>query len=235
MVVDILGFSKIINNLDDDQQSQRMADWVDLVETTKHEAGVEETQLISDTLFVREEDSAEGLERVLRFAKLLLERGLDSNFPLRGAVVHGNVAWGHLTYGKAVIEAHKAERALDWIGIACDLNLPHLDQMWDWDRVVCYPVPRKVGDIEMMGAVTWDVPDLPKIGVMTTAKGLVNPDDPINWEVITKQERTHQFGLYLKLGASAGMDPRSAPGWSPTDIVQRILIAMATRLSRREP
>ena len=223
MVVDILGFSEIIKNLNGDEQNQRIADWVDLVETAKREAGVKETQLISDTLFVREEDSVEGLERLLRFGKILLERGLEINYPLRGAIVHGSATWGNPTYGKAVIAAHEVERALDWIGIACDLHLPHLGQLWGWDKVVRYPVPRKSGAVEMMGAVTWEVPRLAKLGVMTTDKGLVDPDERANWGVITKQERTHQFGIYLTLGQSAGMYPASEPGWSPMDIIAQIL------------
>lgn len=225
MVVDILGFSGIIDNLDGEELNQRIADWVDLVETTRYEVGVEDTQMISDTLFVREECSVGGLARMLRFAQLLLERGLERNFPLRGAIVHGDAAWGHLTYGKAVMEAHKVERALDWIGIACSADLPHLGQLWGWDKVVRYPVPQKGGDIVMMGAVTWDVPSLKMLGIRTTGKGLVNLDDPINWEVVTKQERTHQFGMYLNYGESAGMDPASNPGWSPTDIIELILKA----------
>ena len=124
MVVDILGFSEIIKNLDGDEQNQRVVSWLDLVETTRHQVGVKDTQLISDTLFVREEDSIEGLAQLLRFAQLLLERGLERNFPLRGAIVHGDAAWGRLTYGKAVIEAHQMERSLDWIGVACERNLP---------------------------------------------------------------------------------------------------------------
>ena len=61
MVVDILGFSEIIKNLDRDEQNQRVVSWLDLVETTRHQVCVKDTQLISDTLFVREEDSIEGL------------------------------------------------------------------------------------------------------------------------------------------------------------------------------
>ena len=69
MVVDILGFSEIIKNLDGDEQNQRVVSWLDLVETTRHQVGVKDTQLISDTLFVREEDSIEGLAQLLRFAQ----------------------------------------------------------------------------------------------------------------------------------------------------------------------
>ena len=63
MVIDILGFSQITKNLEGDELAQRMIDWVNLVETTAVEVGVNERQLISDTLFVREKDSVDGLKR----------------------------------------------------------------------------------------------------------------------------------------------------------------------------
>ena len=83
MVCDILGFSSMIQNLDCEHQAQRITQWVDLVQRAGRLVGVKKTQLISDTLFAREEDSAEGLTRLLEFARLLLESGLDNSFPLR--------------------------------------------------------------------------------------------------------------------------------------------------------
>ena len=215
MVVDILGFTEIIKNLDREAQNRRIADWIELIETVRLEVGVEGTQVISDTLFVKEEDSADGLARLLRFAKLLLERGLEKNFPLRGAIVHGEAAWGTLTYGEAVIEAHQVERALDWIGIACDGDLPRLDQMWDWDVVARYPVPKKAGPLEMMGAVTWQVPGIRDLILSATGNGLTDDEDLVTWEMITKFERTIQFGMYLQRAKLARMDPYSEEGVFP--------------------
>ena len=223
MVVDILGFSEIINNLDGEDQSQRIADWLSLVETTQHETNVKQTQLISDTLFVREEDSIEGLSRLLRFAQLLLERGLEMNFPLRGSIVHGDAAWGHLTYGKAVMDAHTMERSLDWIGIACSPDLPDLNGLWGWDTVVRYPVPRKVGDLEILGAVTWEVPELPQLFLLATDSGLVDEDENASWGVVAKLERTNQFGTYLRIGRLAGTNPGLSPGYFPMQIIDPLL------------
>ena len=221
MVVDILGFSEIIKNLDGDEQNQRVVSWLDLVETTRHQVGVKDTQLISDTLFVREEDSIEGLAQLLRFAQLLLERGLERNFPLRGAIVHGDAAWGRLTYGKAVIEAHQMERSLDWIGVACERNLPGLNQLWDWDVVVQYPVPKKTGLVELMGAVAWNVPGIDELFLSATDKGLVDESDFATWGPIAKIERTIQFGMYLTMGKSTGADPKSSPGWFPMHVIDQ--------------
>ena len=226
MVADILGFSAIINNLNGDEQNQRIADWIDLVETIRYEVCVEDTQLISDTLFAREEDSVDGLTRLLRFGQLLLERGLKRNFPLRGAIVHGDVGWGHLTYGTAVMDAHTVERSLDWIGIACALGSDRLDQLLDWDRVVYYPVPRKTGHVELMGAVTWKVPELEQLCFLATENGLVDLSDNATWEVVAKLERTIQFGTYLRMGRLVGTDPPSDPGLFPMHIISKILKAM---------
>ena len=221
MVVDILGFTEIIKNLGHEEQNQRIMDWLALVETTRVEARVAEPQMISDTLFVREEDSLEGLTRLLRFAKLMLERGLEKNFPLRGSIVHGDAAWGKLTYGEAVIDAHQMERSLDWIGVACEPNLLRLDQLWDWDVVVRYPVPKKTGFLELMGAVAWNVPDIDELFLSATDKGLVDESADATWGPIAKIERTIQFGMYLTMGKSACMDPKSSPGWFPMYVINQ--------------
>ena len=71
MVADILGFSKMMENLDVYSQAQRITEWKELVPHTGLEAGVTESQLISDTLFVREMDSTHGLARLLKFGQLL--------------------------------------------------------------------------------------------------------------------------------------------------------------------
>ena len=225
MVVDILGFSQIMTNLNSDEQTRRVQDWLALVETTGFETGVKWIQLISDTLFVRQEDSVDGLARMLRFAQLLLERGLDKNIPLRGAIVHGDAAFGKMTYGEAVIKAHQIERSLDWVGIACARNLPGLEQFWDWDRVVRYAVPRKTGPMEYVGAVAWKVPDIGELLLMATGNGLVDDGAPVIWEPIAKLERTIQFGMYLRMGKSAGMDPQSLPGIFPMHVIETCLKA----------
>lgn len=119
LAVDLLGFSNMVSNLGQNKLDGRIGDWTGLVEKVKTDAGVNDLQLISDTVFVREEDSEDGLQRIIRFARSLLEKSLDRSLPIRGAITHGAVAWGKLTYGKPVIEAHKLETSQDWIGIAC--------------------------------------------------------------------------------------------------------------------
>ena len=153
LVVDLLGFSSLVSNLDLNELDQRIQNWVDLVEQVKKKNDVTDIQSISDTVFVKEEDSSEGLERLLRLARALLEHGIQQSFLIRGAITHGDVNWGRLTSGKPVIEAHKLEKSLDWIGISCAPELPHLESFWSWDRVVLYPVPCKTGLIRLAPAV----------------------------------------------------------------------------------
>lgn len=234
MVVDILGFSKIITNLNGDEQSQRIADWLELVETTSSEVSVEDTQLISDTLFAKEEDSVDGLARLLRFAKLLLERGLDKNFPLRGSIVHGDAAWGKLTYGDAVIEAHQLERSLDWIGVACAPHLPGMDQMWNWNLVAAYAVPRKSARNQIMPAIAWEVPETLELVRRATGNGLFAEGDPIPWETIGKLERTIQFGMYLRIGKSASWDPQRYRGLFPMHLIETYVTGTTSLLKPPE-
>ena len=222
MVVDILGFSNMIENLSGDEQTQRIADWIYLVESTRCLSNVQEIQLISDTLFVREEDSVDGLARLLTFAQLLLERGIENSFPLRGAVVHGDAAWGRLTYGRAVIQAHQVERSLDWIGIACAPNLPRLDSMWDWNLVAVYPVPRKSGLTQLMPAISWNMPSSDELLRKASGKGLMAEGELYRWEIVSKVERTVQFGMYLRIGRSHRLNPKLYRGWFPMHILEEL-------------
>ena len=177
--------------------------------------GVEEIQLVSDTLFVREENSKVGLARLLRFGQCLLERSIQASFPLRGAIVHGDVAWGKLTYGSAVIQAYQCERNLDWIGIACLPNLPRLENLWNWDLVAVYPVPRKKGVTQLLPAISWKVPSATELLGLVSSHGLMKEGDHFQWEVVSKVERTVQFGMYIRWGKASGLTPQRFPSGFP--------------------
>ena len=81
LVADVLGFSRIVANLDHNQLDERLEIWINLLNEIRIEAGVQNAQLISDTVFVREDDSAGGLQRLLKYSKILLERSLANYFP----------------------------------------------------------------------------------------------------------------------------------------------------------
>ena len=229
MVIDILGFSQITKNLKGEELAQRMTDWVNLVDTTVVEVGVKERQLISDTLFVREKDSVDGLKRLLRFAQLMLERGLENNFPLRGSIVHGDAAWGSLPYGAAVTKAHDYEQSLEWVGIACEPGLPKIDQMWNWEVVAVYPVATKEGFVRLVPAVVWNVPETIELIRGSAAGGLIADGGNPPWDIVNKWERTVQFGIYLRAVKSVGLDPRQWEGsFGPMHFIEKLLKASET-------
>ena len=224
MVADILGFSKLINNLPDHLQSGRINEWIDLVNETSREIEVRETQLISDSLFVIEENSESGLERLLKFAQLLITKGVDKSFPIRGAITHGNVSWGQLTYGKAVLQAYEFERSLEWIGVACSPQLPDIASMWNWDLVAVYPAPRKSGKVILGPAVVWDVPLSESLLAKVTGGGSHRDGDYIEWDVIAKVERTLQFGLYVRLARKFGLQPSTFSGGFPMQAIESVVL-----------
>ena len=207
LAADLLGFSSIVSNLSGPALDKRIGAWVNLVQQIRPVAPAVEIQLLSDTLFVREEGSEEGLQRLLRFSRTLLEDGISHALPVRGAVTFGSVEWGELTYGKAVIEAHQLETAQDWIGVACAPGLPHLERLWDWERVVLYPVPMKSGPIQLHPAVAWTVPATDELCRQTIVDGLFATGAAIPWEWQRKISHTAAFGRYLQHADLEGATP----------------------------
>jgi len=139
LISDILGFPKIVASSTEEDASARVQSWVELAERAGADAGITAMQLISDTLFASAPDTSEGLGELVRYSKMLSERGLECSLPIRGGVSHGQYEWGSLTYGKAVLSAHRIESSLEWVGIACEPELPHVADHWGFDSLVCYP------------------------------------------------------------------------------------------------
>ena len=222
LVLDLLGFLSLVSNLHPNELHQRIENWVDLVERVMNDNGVTDIQLISDTVFVKEQDSSEGLERLLGFARALLEHGIQQSFPIRGAITHGDVYWGRLTFGKPVIEAHRLEMSLDWIGISCAAHLPRLESFWSWDRVVVYPVPHKTGSILLAPAVVWNIPDLQDLVAKTISNGLYEPGEAIPWEWQSKIYNTLLFSKYLHRGATSGADAQRFGYSTPTHFLDEL-------------
>ena len=214
-LADLLGFSSIVSNLSGPALDKRIGDWVNLVQRIRPAAPGVEVQLISDTIFVREEGSEEGLKRLLSFCRTLLEEGIAHALPVRGAVTFGPLEWGTLTYGKVVVEAHRLETDQDWIGVACVPKLPHFKGLWDWGRVVVYPVPMKSGTIRLHPAVAWTVPATDELCRQTLGEGLFAAGDLIPWEWQRKISHTAAFGRYLRHAESGGANPKSFGRGSP--------------------
>ncbi len=206
LVADVLGFSNIASNLSHDILSDRMNTWVGLVKDVGDETGIKYIQLASDTIFAQEEDSEDGVMRLFRFSKLLLERGIEKCFPIRGAITYGDVSWEKdMIYGKAVVKAHELEKALDWIGIACG-KLPKIP--WSWDLVCTYPAPKKKGIAEVIPAVIWNIPNEIELFDLSSDKGIMNgDDDKVRWENYTKPMNTIIFSKYIRNAKKVGYHP----------------------------
>ena len=212
---DLLGFSNIVSNLDQDALNERIKDWIRLVQGIKSKFHIKDLQFLSDTIFVREEDSREGLQRLLEFSRSLLEKSIEQSFPVRGAITYGDITWGSLIYGKPVIEAHRLELSQDWIGIACSPGLPRIDSFWDWECVAVYSVPKKSGKIHLMPALVWNIPGADEMSSKTTSKGLYGVGDHLLWEWQSKLIQTIIFSKYLQHGRSKGLDPKYFSYQSP--------------------
>ena len=222
LVADVLGFSSIVSNLEQVDLGDRIDTWTNLVKQVKTDAGIDEVQLLSDTLFVREEDSPIGLQRLLRFAQSMLERGLEHSFPIRGAISRGDVLWGKLISGKPVIEAHQVERSLDWIGVACAPNMSGVESLWSWELVCCYPAPKKAGTIQLVPVVVWNVPDHCDLMKKLTGGGLYNAGDKIPFEHHSKVEHTMLFAKYLDHARGRKWEPKVFTPKSPTHFISEL-------------
>ena len=217
LAADLLGFSTIVSNLSGEELEGRIESWVTLVNKIKPDTPTVRLQLISDTLFVREDGTRRGLECLLRFSRELLEQGMAMALPIRGAIAYGPVVWGGLTYGKAVIDAHRYEAVQEWVGIACAPKLPHIDQMWDWDRVVVYPIPVKSGQIQLAPTVVWTVPPVDELTRQTLDKGLSSAGEILRWEWQRKVINTSIFGRYVLNAKAKGLNPGAFAYRSPAD------------------
>lgn len=121
LITDILEFSKIIKNLSDQNLSEKIKIWPNLIKTLISRHQEFKYSLLSDTLFVTAPSTPEGLHTLIEFAKKLLEEALNKSFPLRGAISHGSYEWASdMIYGKAVLKAHELEKNQQWIGITLD-------------------------------------------------------------------------------------------------------------------
>ncbi|MDO9350142.1 MAG: hypothetical protein Q7U55_02780, partial [Deltaproteobacteria bacterium] len=145
---------------------------MDLSTAAAEKAGIKGVQLISDTVFASAAASLGGLQQLISYAQALLKEGSAQSLPIRGAISYGTFEWGQLTYGKAVVAAHRLESSLEWIGVACDNELPHLEEAWGISSLVCYPVPERAGMIRLRPAVTWRVPKFKELTRLLCSGGL---------------------------------------------------------------
>lgn len=208
LIADVLGFSKIVTNTSAVDLDGQVSTWLALVDEAYRAAELDrEPQLISDTVFASATADAAGLRRLIRFARHLLEWGVPRSLLLRGAITHGPFNWGKLTYGRAVIAAHQLEQSQDWIGFACG-ELPHVEDLWGANGLVCYTAPMKQGGIKLHPAVVWEVPPPAALQKSSINEPLVMDGEALEWQWRRRLRNTIDFRNYL-----AGLSSERKEEW----------------------
>lgn len=212
-VGDLLGFSKIIGNLDPKGQIERVGQWMTLIDDNAQRNCITNYQLISDTVFAGAVNTPDGLENIVNFAKGMLEKGIAESLPVRAAITFGEVTWGEkISFGKAIVDAYNLANNQNWIGTACHPALvSHIDskkeELWDLERVVMYSAPMKNGIVRSMPAISWNLPHndvthytlADRLVVQTLSKGLCKTGDNVKWSNEIKIQNTLIFLIYLKI------------------------------------
>ena len=136
-VGDVLGFSDMVSELTPDEKekltpeeitrfapeerAKRVDSWIKLIEREIAKHDISYYHFVSDTVFVGVEPNHEGLDRLLKFSKDMLNDGIENSLPLRGGIAYGDVEWGEkVSFGTALINAHKLEEEQNWIGTCCE-------------------------------------------------------------------------------------------------------------------
>jgi len=226
LVADLLGFKSMMRNLDESSRQARVAEWVELVNTVAVTSRIEHLQLVSDSVFVGAPPTKDGLRALINFARDLLMYGLEHSLPARGGIAYGEVTWGDLTHGPAIVNAYALCEAQRWIGASCLPELPHLGDCWDFTTgVFCYPVPvRDTAHVTLRPAVAWDIP-LGRHILTAITFGVIHDGEPIQSDLIEKAQNTVLFDMYRTMARKKGLDPRNFNGYLVTDIVQEAVAA----------
>lgn len=223
LVADLLGFGKIVRNSSEDELDERITVWVDLVQSTATKCGVENLQLISDTIFASAPSSPEGLQTLVNFSRQLLIDEIHKSLALRGAIIHGSFTWGKLTYGRAIVSAYGLEQSQNWIGVTCSAGLPGANDLWSLEGLVCYPPPLKRAKMQLHPVIAWPIPATKQLSTLLMGGGLTVKGEQITWELGEKMNNTILFRLYLDLLRSTGQDPAKFYGLLPADPVESVL------------
>ena len=195
-----------------------MQAWVSLIEQAASECHVTRPQLISDTVFAAAGSGVEELRRLVDFARYLLSHGTGQSMPIRGAITYGPYEWGRLTYGKAVVRAHSLEMAQNWIGVTCDNNLPHVDELWGPNSLICFPAPMKGAQIRLHPVVTWDIPRFSDLTGILTRGGLTKKGEVLTWEWADKLNNTVLLDMYRKWLTAKKMSAKDFYGLGPLQV-----------------
>jgi len=220
LLVDLLGFENIVKNLDKEELAGRIDEWVALAKESVEQNNLSNLLLLSDTLFIGTGNTNKDLGNLIAASKHLLNKSILSSLPVRGAISFGHYEWGNLVYGQAVIDAHSLESQQNWVGIACQNNLPHIESYWGSGSLICYPVPKKSGFIQLAPVVDWDVPDMDNLMKLLSKGGLTKKDETLTHPWMDKIEKTISFSLYKKIVQKAGASYKEFHGFSSMQTIE---------------
>lgn len=234
MIVDVLGFSNIIQNLSDADLSSRINEWVTLTARAAESTSIDRFSMLSDTVFAATDASEKGLVALITMARILLNEGIQLSLPVRGAIAYGSFTWGELTYGKAVIEAHQLESEQNWIGISCAASVGLISTCWGYDSLICYPIPLKNGQVSLGAVVSWDVPEYERLVSLAARKGLKKPHEAIHWPWANRIDNTTAFSIYKNILIKGKQDPSHFHGFSPMQGIEMYINEITQSLQRMQ-
>lgn len=206
LFADVLGFTSLATNLNHESLDERLDEWTSMVELIQQGTDILRAEMVSDSILAMEDDSEACLDRLMKFAQLLLEQGVRNSLPIRGAIVRGDVTWNRSLYGRAVIDAVNIEKSQDWIGVACQ---PGLSVDWSWDLVCVYPIPRKTGMVQLAPAIIWNIPEREQLIRNCTGQDLMKKGEHLSWNVYSKLRNTLAFSSYVRDAKELALDPKS--------------------------
>jgi len=237
-VGDVLGFSDMVTALTMEEEKElapeqiekfspsarasRVDSWVQLAAKGLTKCKIPHHHFVSDTVFAGAEYTRDGLNRLIDFSKYLLEEGIKTSLPIRGGIAYGDVEWGDkVSFGTAIIKAHKLEADQEWIGTCCESDLPGLDELWDFERVFVYPAPMKNEKLlTHRPVIAWHVPEYAELRNKTSECAIRHIN--VDWKYDLMIRNTMLFSFCQKLingVVLTGAKPNAFPG-KPMEILE---------------
>ncbi len=214
-VGDVLGFSDMVSELTPDEEknltseesarftpeerAKRVDSWTKLVEREIDNHDISHYQFVSDTVFVGVEPNNEGLERLIKFSKDMLNNGINNSLPLRAGIAYGDVEWREkISFGTALINAHKLGEDQNWIGTCCESDLPGIEKLWNFEKVFVYPAPLKTEILlTYRPVISWNVPEYKDLRIKTSVNAIRHKY--VTWRYDSLIQNTILFSMYKKL------------------------------------
>lgn len=190
---DIIGFSKIVHNLGNVELRDKIEILLQTLDSISKKHNIK-YDIFSDTILAYAKDDAQ-LDFLFEFSKDLLESCIKISFPIRGAIVHGDLLIDSRNniYGKPILEAHELEKMQDWIGILISTNIKQFNNK----NIITYPVPKKSDKkIVLHKCIKWEIPNYNDLFKFLTSNGLCREGDHICWDLNNKITNTIIFKIY---------------------------------------